>query len=180
LCGTRSIGGRDIPQMLGAMARIEMRQNGKTWSQLYSAMALRSFGVNLNSNVLWQSMTPEERNTYRTLLYPARFYNAKSHALINLTELYFCVAASNAAIDYQLGIIKDRTALDDLLSRAAKQFTDGALFAADALPTGRYDRYSNEYAKAIYEAGEIAGRQDIVRYEPFLQWNLARGLPLHL
>jgi len=162
LFGTRSIVGRDIPQMLGAMAGIEVRQNGKTWTQLYAAMALRSFGANLEGNVLWRSMTPEERNTYRSLLDPARFYIEKTHALINLPENYFGVAARIAAIDYQLGIIKDRTALDDLLSRAAKQFTDGALFADDALPTGSYDRYSNEYARAIYEAGEIAGRQDIV------------------
>src|SRR5258708_20493263 len=68
-----------------------------------------------------------------------------------------------AAIDYQLGVTKDRTALDDLLNRAAKQFTDGALFADDALPTGRYDRYSNEYARAIYDAAELAGRQDIMK-----------------
>jgi hypothetical protein len=40
---------------------------------------------------------------------------------------------------------------------------NGALFADDALPTGRYDRYSNEYARAIYDAAELAGRQDIVK-----------------
>ncbi len=73
------------------------------------------------------------------------------------------MAARIAAIDYQLGLNKDRTALDDLLNRSAKQFTDGALFADDALPTGRYDRYSNEYARAIYDAAEIADRQDIMK-----------------
>jgi len=52
-----------------------------------------------------------------------------------------------------------RTTLDDLLNRSAQQFTDGALFADDALPTGRYDRYSNEYARAIYDAAELAGRR---------------------
>jgi len=30
-------------------------------------------------------------------------------------------------------------------------------------PTGRYDRYSNEYARAIYDAAELAGRQDIMK-----------------
>jgi hypothetical protein len=89
------------------------------------------------------------------------------------------VAARIAAIDYQLGLNKDRTALDDLMSRAAKQFTDGALFADDALPTGRYDRYSNEYARAIYDAAELAGRQDIMkavapslREQMILWWDL--------
>ena len=53
--------------------------------------------------------------------------------------------------------------MDDLLNQAAKQFTGGALFADDALPTGRYDRYSNEYARARYDAAELAGREDLVK-----------------
>jgi hypothetical protein len=160
---TKMIAGRDVSQLIGKMARIELSHGGKTWAQLYAAMALQSFGTDLNRNDLWQSMTPEEREAYRSLLDPGRFYNEKTHTLIHLPENYFGVAARIAAIDYQLGLNKDRTALDDLLNRAAKQFTDGALFADDALPTGRYDRYSNEYARAIYDAAELAGRQDIMK-----------------
>jgi hypothetical protein len=161
--GAKTIGGHDIPEMIGKMAQIELSHGGKSWAQLYAAMALQSFGADLNRNVLWQGMTPEEREAYRELLNPGRFYDEKTHTLIHLPENYFGVAARIAAIDYQLGLNKDRTALDDLLSRAAKQFTDGALFADDALPTGRYDRYSNEYARAIYDAAELAGRQDIMK-----------------
>jgi hypothetical protein len=160
---TRTIAGHDVPEMIGKMARIELRQGGKSWAQLYAAMALQSFGTDLNHNALWQSMNPDEREAYRELLNPGRFYDEKTHTLIHLPENYFGVAARIAAIGYQLGLDKDRTALDDLLSRAAKQFTDGALFADDALPTGRYDRYSNEYARAIYDAAELAGRQDIMK-----------------
>ena len=160
---TKTIAGHDVPEMIGRMARIELSQGGKSWAQLYAAMALQSFGTDLNRNALWQSMTPDERETYRELVNPGRFYDEKTHTLIHLPENYFGVAARIAAIDYQLGLNKDRTALDDLLSRAAKQFTDGALFADDALPTGRYDRYSNEYARAIYDAAEIAGRPDIMK-----------------
>src|ERR1700688_467216 len=160
---TRSIAGHDVPEMIGKMARIELSHGGKSWAQLYAAMALQSLGADLNRNVLWQGMTPEEREAYRELLNPGRFYDEKTHTLIHLPENYFGVAARIAAIDYQLGLNKDRTALDDLLSRAAKQFTDGALFADDALPTGRYDRYSNEYARAIYDAAELADRQDIMK-----------------
>jgi hypothetical protein len=160
---TKTIAGHDVPEMIGKMARIELSQGGKSWAQLYAAMALQSFGTDLNRNALWQSLTPDERDAYRKLLNPGRFYNEKTHTLIHLPENYFGVAARIAAIDYQLGLNKDRTALDDLLSRAAKQFTDGALFADDALPTGRYDRYSNEYARAIYDAAELAGRHDIMK-----------------
>ena len=160
---TKTIAGHDIPEMIGKMARIELSHGGKTWAQLYAAMALQSFGTDLNRNALWQSMTSEEREAYRELLNPGRFYDQKTRTLIHLPENYFGVAARIAAIDYQLGVTKDRTALDDLLNRAAKQFTDGALFADDALPTGRYDRYSNEYARAIYDAAELAGRQDIMK-----------------
>ena len=161
--GTRTIADRDIPEMIGKMARIELSHGGKTWGQLYAAMALQSFGTDLNRNTLWQNLTPEERQSYRTLLDPARFYDEKTHTLIHLPENYFGVAARLAAINYQLGLNSDRTALDDLLNRAAQQFTDGALFADDALPTGRYDRYSNEYARAIYDAAELADRQDIMK-----------------
>ena len=165
--GSRTIAGHDVPEMIGKMAQIELSHGGKTWAQLYAAMALQSFGSDLNHNALWQGMTTQQREEYRKLLDPARFYNEKTHTLIHLPENYFGVAARIAAIDYQLGLNKDRTALDDLLNRAAKQFTDGALFADDALPTGRYDRYSNEYARAIYDAAELAGRQDIVKAVAF-------------
>jgi hypothetical protein len=161
--GTRTIAGHDVPEMIGKMAGIELSHGGKTWAQLYAGMALQSFGTDLNYNALWQGMTAQQREEYRKLLDPARFYDEKTHRLIHLPENYFGVAARIAAIDYQLGLNKDRTASDDLLNRAAKQFTDGALFADDALPTGRYDRYSNEYARAIYDAAELAGRQDIMK-----------------
>jgi hypothetical protein len=161
--GTKTIAGHDVPQMIGKMAQIELSRGGKTWAQLYAAMALESFGQDLNHNVLWQSLSSEERATYSALLDPGRFYDAKSHTLIHLPENYFGVAARIAALDYELGLNKDRTSLDDLLNRAATQFTGGALFADDALPTGRYDRYSNEYARALYDAAELAGREDLLK-----------------
>ena len=163
LAGTKTIAGHDVPQMLGKMAQIELDHGGKTWAQLYAAMALESFGKALNQNALWRGLSFEERKTYIALLDPSRFYDAKSHTLIHLPENYFGVAARIAAIDYELGLNKDRASLDDLLNQAAKQFTGGALFADDALPTGRYDRYSNEYARALFDAAELAGRQDLMK-----------------
>jgi hypothetical protein len=161
--GTKVIEGRDVPQMIGKMAQIELRQGGKTWAQLYAAMALESFGKDLNHNPLWQGMTSDEKEAYVALLDPGRFYDAKNHKLIHLPENYFGVAARIAAIDYELGFNKDRASLDDLLNQAARQFTGGALFADDALPTGRYDRYSNEYARALYDAAELSGRGDLLK-----------------
>ena len=38
----------------------------------------------------------------------------------------------------------------------------GNIYADDAPPTGRFDRYSNEYARYVYEAAEIAGRKDLL------------------
>jgi hypothetical protein len=160
---TNTIAGHDVPQMLGQMAGIELRRGGKTWAQLYAAMALHSYGKDLDHNALWRSLSPEGKETYRALLDPARFYDAKTHTLIHLPENYFGVAARIAAIDYDLGLNKDRASLDDLLNHAAAQFTSGALYADDSLPTGRYDRYSNEYARAVYDAAKLAGREDIVK-----------------
>jgi len=163
LTGSSTIAERNVPEMLGRMARIELERGGKTWAQLYAAMALLDFGTDLRQNALWKSLSAEDREAYKKLLDPARFYDAKTHTLIHLPENYFGVAARIAAIDYALGLTTNRAALDDLLDRAAKQFTDGALFADDSLPTGRYDRYSNEYARAMYDAAELAGRKDVAK-----------------
>ena len=126
--GAKSVAGHDLPQMIGKMAQIELNSGGKTWAQLYAAMALESFGTDLKHNVLWQGLSSEERATYVSLLDPGRFYDAKTHTLIHLPENYFGVAARIAAIDYELGLNEDRASLDDLLNQAAKQFTGGALF----------------------------------------------------
>src|SRR5467141_4138317 len=170
LAKTRTVAGRDVVPMIAKMGRIELHQGGKTWAQLYAALALQHFGTDLNHNALWQSLSPAEKEAWKSLLDPGRFYDLKTHRVIHLPENYFGVAARIAAIDFQVGLITDRAYVDDLLGRAAQQFTSGALFADDALPTGRYDRYSNEYARAIYEAAETAGRFDIMKaIEPSLK-----------
>jgi hypothetical protein len=163
LTGTRTVAGRDIVPMIAKMGRIELLQGGKTWAQLYAALALQHFGTDLNHNALWQSLSPAEKEAWKSLLDPGRFYDLKTHRLIHLPENYFGVAARIAAIDFQVGLITDRAYVDDLLNRAAQQFTSGALSADDALPTGRYDRYSNEYARAIYDAAVTVGRADIMK-----------------
>jgi len=160
---TQTVAGHDVVPMIAKMAPIELRQGGKAWAQLYAALALRSFGTDLNHNALWQSLSPDEKKDWNVLLDPGRFYDVKTRKLIKLPENYFGVAARIAAIDFQLGLIADRKYVDDLLDRAAQQFISGALFADDALPTGRYDRYSNEYARAMYDAAETVGRADIMK-----------------
>ncbi|HEU4872607.1 MAG TPA: hypothetical protein VFT44_05875, partial [Pyrinomonadaceae bacterium] len=87
----------------------------------------------------------------------------------NLAENYLGVAARIASIGYELGISNDRAFLDKLLDRAAVPFNDGNIYADDAPPTGRFDRYSNEYARYVWEAAEMAGRKDLLeRLRPSL------------
>jgi hypothetical protein len=170
LTNSRSLAGRDVPQVIGKIGLIEARSGGKAFSQMYAAIALRSFGADLKTNPLWQSLTPQEQAEWRSLLDPARFYDRKTRHVINLPENYFGVAARVVSMDYQLGIIKDRVFVDDLLDRAAAQFTSGALYSDDNIPTGRYDRYSNEYARYVYEAAENVGRKELMQaLEPTLQ-----------
>jgi hypothetical protein len=161
--GTKVIADRDVVTMIRRMAQIELDHGGKAWAQLYAALALRSFGTDLDHNALWRGLTPHEKEAYCVLLDPGRFYDAKTHKLINLPENYLGVAARIAAISYELGVSTDRAALNDLLDHAARPFTEGALFADDAIPTGRYDRYSNEYARFVYEAAATAGRPDLMK-----------------
>ena len=161
--GKRELAGRDLTRWVAQIGLIESRAGGKAFSQLYAALALRHFGRDLKTNALWQSMTPDEQKAWRSLLNPERFYDPKANKVINLPENYLGVAARIAAIDFDLGISTDRAFLDKLLDRAAIQFTEqGALYADDSPPTGRYDRYSNEYARYVWEAAEMAGRKDIL------------------
>jgi hypothetical protein len=160
--GNRELGGRDIAKLVGQIGLIESRAGGKAFSQLYAALALRHFGRDLKTNPLWQGLSPEEQKAWRSLLNPERFYDPKTNRVINLAENYLGVAARIASIGYELGISNDRAFLDKLLDRAAVQFTEGNLYADDAPPTGRFDRYSNEYARYIWEAAETAGRKDLL------------------
>src|SRR5262249_48453213 len=66
-----------------------------------------------------------------------------------------------------------RTYVDDLLDQAAAQFVKGSLYSDDDLPHGRFDRYSQEYARFVYEAAENVGRRDIMMaLEPSLKAQL--------
>ena len=160
--GKRELAGRDLPKVVGEIGLIESRNGSKAFSQLYAALSLRHFGRDLNTNAVWLSLSPEEQKAWLSLLNPERFYDPKTNRVINLAENYLGVAARIASINYELGISKDRAFLDRLLDRAAAQFTSGAIYADDAPPTGRFDRYSNEYARYIWEAAELAGRTDIL------------------
>jgi hypothetical protein len=160
--GKRELAGRDVAKWVGKIGLIEAKSGSKAFSQLYAALALRHFGRDLKTNPLWQSLTPEEQTAWRSLLNPERFYDPRTNKVINLPENYLGVAARIASIDYQLGIFSDRNFLDRLLDRAAVPFTSGAIYADDAPPTGRYDRYSNEYARYVWEAAEESGRKDLL------------------
>src|SRR5215813_8722642 len=160
--GNRELAGRDLAKWVGQIGLIESRAGSKAFSQLYAALALRHFGRDLKTNPLWQSLSPEEQKAWRSLLNPERFYDPQTNKVINLAENYLGVAARIASIGYELGISNDRAFLDKLLDRAAVQFTEGSLYADDAPPTGRFDRYSNEYARYVYEAAETAGRKDLL------------------
>lgn len=160
--GQRELAGRNLAKWVGQIGLIESRSGAKTFSQLYAALALRNFGNDLKTNALWQSLTPEQQAAWRSLLDPKRFYDPSTNRVINLPENYFGVAARIAAVDYQLGVTSDRAFVDKLMDRAAIQFVNGAVYSDDNPPTGRYDRYSNEYARYLYEAAETIGRKDIL------------------
>ena len=160
--GNRELAGRDLAKWVGQIGLIESRAGSKAFSQLYAALALRHFGRDLKTNPLWQNLSLEEQKAWRSLLNPERFYDPKTNKVINLADNYLGVAARIASISYELGISNDRAFLDRLLDRASDQFDNGNIYADDAPPTGRYDRYSNEYARYVFEAAEMAGRNDLL------------------
>lgn len=162
ISGKRELDGRDLAKWVGQIGLIEAHAGSKAFSQLYAALALRHFGRDLKTNPLWLSLSPEEQTAWRSLLNPERFYDPKTNRVIDLPDNYLGVAARIAGISYDVGISSNREFLDRLLDRAAVQFTSGHIYADDSPPTGRYDRYSNEYARYIWEAAEMAGRKDIL------------------
>ena len=162
ISGKRELAGRDLAKWVGQIGLIEAHNGSKAFSQLYAALALRHFGRDLKTNALWLSLSPDEQKAWRSLLNPERFYDPKTNRVIDLPDNYLGVAARIATLSYELGITTDRAFVDRLLDRAAIQFTSGHIYADDSPPTGRYDRYSNEYARYIWEAAELAGRKDIL------------------
>src|SRR5258707_14853039 len=162
LSGATTLAGRNVARALGDIGLVEVRLGGTRFSQLYAALSLRAYGADLSTNTIWQSVTPEERTQWATLLDATKFYDPVKKQVINLPENYLGVAARIAAMSFEMGFLKDRALLDGLLDRAAVQFTSGALFADDALPTGRYDRYSNEYAGYVWEAAQVAGLKSLL------------------
>lgn len=156
------LGDRDLAALAGQIGLIEHRLKSTRFSQLYAAQALRHFGRDLKTNLLWHGLTEQERVAWRAFLDPRRFYDPKTRNVINLPENYLGVAARLAVINHRIGLLDDRKLVDDLLDRAAHQFTSGVLYADDAPPTGRFDRYSNEYARFIWDAAETAERKDLL------------------
>ena len=159
---TRTVSGRDVVPLVARVGVIESARGSKAFAQLYAALALRHFGADLSKNVLWQSLSASDRIAWTALLDPTRFYDPKTRRVIDLPENYLGVASRVATLSFQMGVLKDRAFVDALLDRAAEPFTKGALYADDAGTAGRYDRYSNEYARYVYEAAETLNRQDIL------------------
>ena len=153
---------RDVAQWVGRMGLIEARAGSKAFSQMYSALALQHYGEHLDQNPVWQKLTPAERDAWRSLLDVKRFYDPVNRRVIDLAENYLGVAARVGAVGYRVGLTKDRAPLDALLDRAVEPFSSGRLFSDDAPPNGRYDRYSNEYARYVWDAAEQANRPDIL------------------
>lgn len=162
MSGERTLAGRDIAREVGRVGLLEERLGSTRFSQLYCVLALRHFGRDLERNAVWQSLNEDERARWRKLLDVSAFYDAKEQKVINLPENYLGVAARIASVSFQLGLLKDRALLDGVVTRAARPFAGGNLYADDAPPTGRFDRYSNEYARFVWNAAEDAGRTDVL------------------
>jgi len=78
--------------MIGKMGLIESRHGGKTFAQLYAALALRHFGIDLDHNAVCRAWVPGKRRL--ALLARSRpFLQSPEHEVINLPENYFGVAS---------------------------------------------------------------------------------------
>jgi len=156
------LGDHDLAREVGQVGLLEYRLKGTRFSQLYGVLGLRYFGTTLDANPVWQSLNEEQRGQWRRFLDVSAFYDPKTQQVINLPENYLGVAARIASASYQLGLMKDRSLVDGVITRAARPFLNRGIYADDGPPTGRFDRYSNEYARFVWEAAEAADRKDIL------------------
>ena len=162
MSGKRTLGRHDLGREVGQVGLLEYRLKGTRFSQLYGVLALQFFGHDLNTNPVWQSLNEAQRAQWRQWLDVSAFYDPKTQQVINLPENYLGVAARVASVSYQLGLLKDRALVDGVITRAARPFTNRGIYSDDSPPTGRFDRYSNEYARFVWEAAEAADRKDIL------------------
>lgn len=162
LTGRTKLGEHDLAREVGQVGLLEYRLKSTRFSQLYGVLALRYFGKNLDTNPVWQSLNEEQRSQWRRFLDISAFYDPKTQQVIRLPENYLGVAARIASVSYQLGLTKDRALVDGVITRAAKPFLSQGIYADDAPPTGRFDRYSNEYARFVWDAAETVDRKDIL------------------
>ena len=162
LTGKTKLGDHDLAREVGQVGLLEYRLKGTRFSQLYGVLALRYFGKDLNSNPVWQGLSEEQRAQWGSFLDISAFYDPKTQQVINLPENYLGVAARIASVSQQLGLTKDRALVDGVITRAARPFLNNGIYSDDAPPTGRFDRYSNEYARFVWEAAEAADRKDIL------------------
>lgn len=162
LTGRTRLGEHDLAREVSQVGLLEYRLKSTRFSQLYGVLALRYFGKNLNTNPVWQSLNEEQRSQWRRFLDISAFYDPKTQQVIRLPENYLGVAARIASVSYQLGLTKDRALVDGVITRAAKPFLSQGIYADDAPPTGRFDRYSNEYARFVWDAAETVDRKDIL------------------
>jgi hypothetical protein len=179
LRGNHTLGAHDLAREIGQIGLLEYRLKGTRFSQLYGVLALRFLGRDLNTNPVWQGLNEEQRAQWRQFLDVSTFYDPKTQQVINLPENYLGVAARIASVSYQLGLLKDRALVDGVITRAARPFANGGIYSDDAPPTGRFDRYSNEYARFVWEAAEAGERKDILdavrpslKEQMRLWWNL--------
>ncbi|MEK6280809.1 MAG: hypothetical protein AABN95_10690 [Acidobacteriota bacterium] len=162
LTGRTKLGDHDLAREVGQVGLLEYRLKGTRFSQLYGVLALRYFGKDLDTNPVWQSLNEEQRSQWRHFLDVSAFYDPKTQQVIKLPENYLGVAARIASVSYQLGLTKDRALVDGVITRAAQPFLNQGIYADDAPPTGRFDRYSNEYARFVWDAAETVDRKDIL------------------
>ena len=115
-------------------------------------------GIENQSRV--QSLNEEQRAV--AAVSDVHLLRSEDRSRSSTSENYRGVAARIASVSYQLGLLKDRALVDGVITRAARPFTNGGIYSDDAPPTGRFDRYSNEHARFVWDAAEAAERKDIL------------------
>ncbi len=159
--GKNQIAGHDLDTWIIRLGLIEAPK-GRTFAQLAAAEALWMRGP-LAQNPLWRKMTEAQQKQWKSLLDVNRFFNLTTGRLKEgLPENYIGVAAQLASITLCLGLPLDHRKVKILVERAAQQLLTGTGLVDDEPPVGRYDRYTMEYARFVWQTAERLNDQELL------------------
>jgi hypothetical protein len=145
---------------------------GETFAQLNILKATTAFGLPLEKNLLWESMTEKDREALRSCADAGRMYDSlKNEIKKGRPTNYLGVALQIAALGWKLGLKPDNKLAKHLLHQCISHLQQNDGWLNDGKPGEfRFDRYHFEFIRFVWEGAQILeDKEAIAKLEPWCQ-----------